>query len=328
MRINDSVKEEILSGKISGKCCKKAFLSGVILGAGSLPIEKGGFGLIIQSPNQELIKKCVSIIAELCGSEPDIVKKLKELPLGNRVVYEVRLGTEEAAPLLVDLGIVRPPYGINESVPQETAAKPCCKKSFLRGIFCAAGSLHLAGNCKTGNTGGYNLDIALTSEESARSLEELMSAIGIQPSIRAHKNNYSVYLKDSEKIGDLFIALGANSAVFALNNLIASRSIRNNANRRTNCEVANIDKTLSASAKQLQAIAVIEQKAGLHTLDDALRDTAELRKAHPDASLTELAAMLRYPTSKSGLNHRLRKLIEIANDIGGCHAQRKKDNET
>ncbi|MDD3946556.1 MAG: DNA-binding protein WhiA [Clostridia bacterium] len=319
MSINNTIKEEIFESKITSVCCKKAFLAGVILGAGSLPIEHGGLGLMIQHTSKELIQKCAAILLQLTDTEPEIIKKEKEMSLGQRTVYEIHLPPETASPLLAELGILDPPYGIHETASQDIVAASCCKKSFLQGVFCAAGSLTISNDCETTNTKGYNLDIVLCSQKSAHFTAELMNSLGIAPGLRAKKNNYSVYLKDSEKIGDFCITIGANSALFKLNNIVASRSLRNDANRRTNCEVANIDKTLSASAKHIEAIAFIEKKAGLNYLDDALRDTAKARRAHPEATLNELTKLLRYPTSKSGLNHRLRKLIQIANELGGNH---------
>lgn len=316
MSVNNTIKEEILAARISGKCCKEAFLAGVVLGCGSLPIERNGLGLILQHPAEELIQKCCDILSSLTNKEPFIVKKDKEMSLGQRVVYEIRLPAEVASPLLQELGLYEPPYGINDTIKPDVVGKPCCKKCFLRGVFSASGLLNISSDCQSSNSKGYNLDIVLASQGSADFVAALMTDIGIQPAVRSIKNNYYVYLKDSEKISDFCIALGANSALYMLNNIIASRSLRNNANRRTNCEVANIDKTLSASAKQLAAIDIIEKRAGLSYLDDALRDTAEMRRTYPDATLNELIKHLRYPTSKSGLNHRLRKIIEIADSLG------------
>jgi DNA-binding protein WhiA len=325
LNITNTLKEDILSVKPAKECCRRAFLAGAILGGGSLPIEHGGLGLIIQSPSEELIERCVELAALLTKAEADIVKKDKELSLGQRIVYEFRLPSETAAPLLVKTGILQPPYTIKETVPEYTLSNLCCKKSFLRGIFCAAGSLLVSAD-KNANTKGYYLDIALSSEESARSVASLMSSMDIVPGVRTKKNNFSVYLKNSEKIADFCITIDAKKGYFALQNILASRSLRNDVNRKNNCEVANIDKTLSASAKQVSAIEAIKKSGLLSALDDVLRDTAEVRLANPDATLTELAKMLRYPTSKSGINHRLRKLIEIAKDTGGNYAEIEEDH--
>lgn len=325
MNITNTLKEDILSVKPQKECCRRAFLAGAILGGGSLPIERGGFGLIIQSALEQLIERCGELISFLVNAEADIVKKDKELSLGQRVVYELRLPSEAATPLLVKTGILEPPYTLRETVPDYILDSLCCKKSFLRGIFCAAGSLLLSTD-KNANTKGYNLDIALSSEESAKSLASLLASMDIVPGVRAKKNNFAVYLKNGEKIADFCIKIDAKKGYFALQNVFASRSLRNDINRKTNCEVANLEKTQSASAKQVTAIETIKKRGLLTTLDDALRDTAEVRLANPEATLNELAALLRYPTSKSGINHRLRKLIEIANDLGGDYAQTQKDN--
>jgi len=325
LNITNTLKEDILSAKPGKECCRKAFLAGTILGAGSLPIERGGLGLIIQSPSEELIERCVTLIQGFIKTEPDIVKKDKEVSLGQRVVFELSLPSEAAAPLLIKTGILEPPYSIIETVPAFVSANVCCKKSFLRGIFCAAGSLILSTD-KNSNTAGYNLDIALSSEDTANSVAGLMASLDIAPCVRATKNNYSVYLKNSEKIADFCITIDAKKGFFTLQNILASRSLRNDVNRRNNFEVANMGKTQSASAKQVGAIELIKKLGMLPTLDAALRDTAEVRLANPDANLNQLADLLLYPTSKSGINHRLRKLIEIANDLGGAYAETQKDH--
>lgn len=312
-----TVKEEILAQKTTAECCRLAFLAGAIAGCGSLSIGREGLGLILQNQNEELIKKCASLLSQITGKEPAIVKKDKEMSLGQRVVYEIRLDAATASPILQSMGIFEPPYGIAETASPQTVEEPCCKKSYLKGVFCAAGSLTLSGDTQKANSKGYSLEILLSTKQSALFAAEVMERLGVKPSVRSIRNNYRVYLKDSEKIGDLLIALGATGALYTLNNIIASRSLRNDANRRTNCEVANIDKTLTASSKQLDAIAFIEKRAGLSYLEEYLRDTAETRRAYPDASLTELLKHLKYPTSRSGLNHRLRKIIQIADELRG-----------
>lgn len=317
MSIALQIKNEIILAKIAKPCCKKAFLSGVIRGAGSLTIESKGLGLIIQHPSKELIDKCVTLIRSIARKSPAEMQKDTDRPLGNRLVYELYLNGTDSKALLIETGITSGPLQINDNIPPALIASECCKKSYIKGLFAASGILSIAEEKGAGasRTKGYSLEITLSNESIAKNVLSLLDGFGIEGKLREKKGEYIVYLKDSEKIGDFCAVAGANEGYFALQEIILSRMVRNTVNRQYNCELANIDRALAAAARQLEAIRLIEETDGLRSLDEPLRLTAEARINNPSGSVNDIIAALPDPPTKSGLNHRMRRLIEIAEEI-------------
>jgi len=131
------------------------------------------------------------------------------------------------------------------------------------------------------------------------------------------KDNFVVYIKEGEQIVDLLNIIGAHQALLKLEDIRVLKEVRNNINRLVNCETANLGKTISASMRQIESIKTIQRRMGLNKLPDNLREIAEVRLANPDASLKEIGEMMNPPIGKSGVNHRFRKLEEIADEWGG-----------
>ena len=143
----------------------------------------------------------------------------------------------------------------------------------------------------------------------------MLTKLDTEPKMRRRGEVFSVYIKDAEKISDLCAFLGAMRAVLEIQNTIVMRSIRNDENRKNNCTSANIDKTIEASLKQQSAIELLKSSGVLFTLDKALQDTANARLAYPELSLTELSSKIEGNPSKSCLNHRMRKLLSLAEEM-------------
>ena len=160
----------------------------------------------------------------------------------------------------------------------------------------------------------YHLEFVCDSEKEAAATRAVIKSFNIQCSIMERKGHYVVYLKDSEAISDMLTLLGAHNALLEFENIRVLKEMRENVQRRVNCETANISKTVSASVKQLRDIRYIEEAVGLKRLPDNLREAARLRLKYPDASLKELAEKLPR-VGRSGINHRLRKIAEIADEL-------------
>lgn len=315
MSLLNDTKQELLENKISGPCCKRAFLAGVIRGAGSLSLEPEGFGLILQHPVPELIEKCALLVKKLTGVQPEISKKEKDRILGNKIVYEMKLDAATTRVVLTSAGIVDSPYSVLHQLPEEIVGKPCCLRSFLQGLFLAAGSLSLPesggdGSVKTSK--GYHLEFTLTDRDIAEQVKDLLIGLNINAKLRERKTTYAVYVKNGNEISDFFAEMKAMKAYFAIVNTIIGRLARNSANRQANCIVANADRAVETATKHIAAIRKIDRAIGLNNLDETLRETARYRLEHPDLSVAELLRIMPNPPSKSGLNHRLRKLLEIA----------------
>ncbi len=184
----------------------------------------------------------------------------------------------------------------------------CCRRAFIRGAFLAAGSF-------SDPEKFYHFEIVCQNKEKAEQLKQIIRSFSVEAKVTARKKYFIVYIKDSSGIVDILNIMEAHARLMELENIRILKEMRNTVNRKVNCETANINKTISASVKQIQDIELLEASVGFDNLNNSLREIAELRLANPDASLKELGEMLMPPVGKSGVNHRLRKLSEMADKI-------------
>jgi len=303
-----SVKKEILAGlKGAPPCCEFAFLTGLIRTAGSVSLSNSGMGFAIAAENLDALKRADVIVRKQFGIETELIE---EKSVGrSRVRYALRASSGEK--VLTDCGIVvldeQGLRQISSGFDNYLIEEECCAKQFVKAVFLGAGYVTLP---EETNKDGYHLEFALTSEELEQPFTTVLQTFGFNPKKVLRKEEIVLYFKGSDEIGDLLSFLGATKSMFRLQNTVAQRSLRNRANRQTNCISANIDKTVNAAEKQLIAIRAIEETVGLQSLPLNLRQAAELRKENPSESLDELAALS--GMSKSGLNHRFRKILDIA----------------
>ena len=184
----------------------------------------------------------------------------------------------------------------------------CCRRAFLRGAFLASGSI-------SDPEKSYHLEFVCTTEKKAGQLVEILKRFGLDGKQILRKRSYVVYLKDGEQIVDALNIMGAHIALMEMENVRIVKGIRNTVNRKLNCEMANITKTVTAANKQVADIQFLSGKIGLNALPENLREIARLRLEYPDATLVELGEMLYPPVGKSGVNHRLRKLGNLAKEL-------------
>ena len=196
----------------------------------------------------------------------------------------------------------------------------CCKRAFIRGAFLSSGSMS---NPKK----AYHLEIVVSNQEKAEQLREMIQTFSVDAKIVMRKKNYVVYIKEGSQIVDLLNIMEAHVALMDLENVRILKEMRNSINRQVNCEAANISKTVAAASKQLDDIIYIRDNVGLGDLSDGLEDIARLRIEYPEASLKELGAMLLPPIGKSGVNHRLRKLSMIADQLREHKEENSHDNK-
>ena len=190
-------------------------------------------------------------------------------------------------------------------------------KSFCKGAFlnCATSSIKISSSPNIKTTSGYHLEFDSKYHEFLLMLSSYLAQFDITAKIIKRKNMFVLYIKDAEQVSDTLALVGANNSVIALQNEIVKREFRNKINRQTNCESGNIAKMVTASMKQLEAIEKIEKTIGLASLSSDLEEVAILRLANPEESLTDLLKLSTLNLTKSGLNHRLRKLISIADNL-------------
>ena len=184
----------------------------------------------------------------------------------------------------------------------------CCRASFLRGAFFAGGSL-------TDPQKRYHLELSTSHLQASRELEVLLRECGYPPKSLSRNGSFITYFKQSDQIEDFLTLIGAPVAAMKIMSAKLEKDLRNSVNRRINCDSANVDKAVGAAQEQLEAIRVLQAADRMEGLPPKLRQTASLRLEHPELSLSELAAVFDPPVTKSCLNHRLRKLIELAQSL-------------
>lgn len=200
-------------------------------------------------------------------------------------------------------------YDTNVSTVSQLVLKSiCCKRAFLRGAFLSIGSM-------SNPEKGYHLEFVCDELEQAQQLQEIMALFDVEGKIVARKKYQVLYVKESEGIVELLNVMGAHVALMNLENLRILKDMRNSINRRVNCETANINKTVNAATKQIEDIQYIRDHYGFENLTEQLREMAQVRLEYPDASLKELGEYLEPKVGKSGVNHRLRKLGELADKL-------------
>ena len=178
-------------------------------------------------------------------------------------------------------------------------------KAVIRGAFLGSGSI-------SNPERKYHLEIILSTEKNAEKVIKILSEFTIPAKKLERKNGYGVYIKDGEQISKLLALIGANSSVLKFEEIRVLRDMKNNINRKVNCETANLNKTVNAAVKQIEAIKTLQRSGEFDKLPENLKEIAKIRLENPDASLQELGQMLKEPIGKSGVNHRLNKIIELA----------------
>lgn len=199
-----------------------------------------------------------------------------------------------------------------EAVDGVLLQQPCCKRAFIRGAFLAAGSI-------SNPDKSYHFEIVCHFMEQAKQLQEVINFFAMDAKIVERKNHFVVYLKEGSQIVDILNVMEAHVALMNLENVRILKEMRNAVNRKVNCETANISKTVNAAVKQVQDIIYIRDNIGLDSLPDNLREIAELRLEYQEAPLKELGTYLNPPVGKSGVNHRLRRLSQIAEEERAKH---------
>lgn len=274
--------------------CRNALVYAVLKLSKSFPQDP----TIFTTENRDLAEEVATMLAEL-GAIVDIRRDLHRLK-GDTEVYTVCIEHENTRELL------REYYHLGRSpLNPDFFERDCCKTAFLRGLFLAYGSM-------TNPEKEYHLEVNALTPMFAEEIHALAAQCGIRFKMTRRKGCEILYIKESEQIEDFLTLIGAPVSSMKLMEIKVMKTVRNHVNRTTNCETANLGKTISAASAQVQDIRFIEQTAGLSYLDEDLRELAQLRLENEAMSLRELAAMLSTPISRSGVNHRLKRISETA----------------
>lgn len=328
MSFSAKVKEEIGKHLSRSRHCQIAELLALVLATGEVEINSNQVKLILR-PENVLIGDKICLLMDTLFEKKVIYNRtakyieiidqnmvdrlLQTIKLSDYVDYleEDWLDEEELSEIEEDSITYVSMRGVslqNCHFPRQVIQKDCCKKAFIRGLFLATGSVNDPKKA-------YHFEIVMRNREMAETVQEVMSSFAIDAKIVKRKKHYVVYLKEGSMIVDILNVMEAYVSLMDMENVRILKDMRNDINRRVNCETANIRKTVNAARRQIEDIEYIEKTKGLKYLNDSLRKLAELRLEEPDANLTELGEMLNPPVSKSGVNHRLRKISSIANAL-------------
>ncbi|HEY5561868.1 MAG TPA: DNA-binding protein WhiA [Clostridiaceae bacterium] len=239
-----------------------------------------------------------------------MVKRSNSLNKNN--IYMIMI-TEEMGVrnFLIEIGVLTNTEGIiaiDYDIPKTLIATELSRRAYLRGAFLGGGSI--SNPEKT-----YHMEFVTHDSDYADALSKLINSYELGSKVILRKNSYVVYIKEGERIIDMLNIIGAHTSLFELENVRILKEMRNNVNRLVNCETANLSKTVNASIRQIDSIKLIRNEIGLSRLPKNLREIAELRLNFPDESLKELGSLLSPVVGKSGVNHRLRKIEKIAEEL-------------
>jgi DNA-binding protein WhiA len=291
----------------SDSCCEKAELSALIRMNGSVGLTNKRIVLDISTENAAIARRIYTLLKRHFAVPTELlVRKKMRLKKNNVYIVRVPAGVEE---LLKEMSITTEGFQFHPTIDKNLVKKPCCKRAYLRGAFLAGGSV----NNPEGSS--YHLEIASIYEEHCRSLVELANKFHLNARFIERKKGFILYIKEGEKIIEFLSIIGAHQALFKFEDVRIMRDMRNSVNRIVNCETANLNKTIGAAVRQIENIKLLQREVGLENLPEKLREVAEVRLNYPDINLKEVGDMLKGQVSKSGVNHRLRKLDEWAEKI-------------
>lgn len=311
MSFSGDIKEELsMAGKAS-RHCQLAELASIISMCGAVAINsRGEYLLKIHTENLAVSRKYFTLLKKTFNIRTDTSVRINKKK-DNISYFVVLKDHEEAKRILEVTNLLDSSGDVWEElsvIRNPVIHKLCCKRAFLRGAFLASGSVSAPEK-------SYHLEFVCASEEKAKQIQDIMQFFRLDPKIVARKKTYVVYLKEASQISDLLWVMEAYTQMEEFEKIREWKDTRNTVNRKVNCETANINKTVSAAMKQMEDIRLIENVMGLDKLPDALRDMAVARLEYPDASLKELGTLIHPNVGKSGVNHRLRKLCEIADGL-------------
>lgn len=296
MSFSGEVKEELVKVLPSARHCQIAELAAILEYTKAVKIdEKDSFFIEIQEETPYVARKGFTLLEKTFNIESKMelienIFRFRETDIVHKLLQAIKY--EEGSHL------------VNPLVMKSL----CCKRAFIRGAFLSIGSM-------SNPEKGYHLEFVCENQAQAEQIVNALADFEIEGRIVQRKRYKIVYIKESEEIVELLNVMGAHQSLMNLENLRILKDMRNSINRKVNCEAANITKTVNAATKQIEDILYIKEHYGFHNLSDQLREIAEVRLEYPDATLKELGEYLNPKVGKSGVNHRLRKLGELADRL-------------
>lgn len=314
MSFSNTMKSDLCRVASERKCCRLAELSAVITVIGTVADgDNGGRTLKLATENVNVAKRIYSLIKDTFDLQPGVIirksRKLKEHNVFIVIVKE-NLQSKKFFSYILSArdGSIKHGKG--------SAKNLCCRKAYLRGVFLGAGSI-------TNPNNYYHVEIITRDAEFSRSIIEMLKSLKVAAKETIRKNNHIVYIKEADQISMFLNIIGAHKALLDLENIRILKDMRNSVNRIVNCETANLSKVVDASVRHINSIKYLKEMDLLEKLPKPLLEIANLRMENPEASLKELGMMLEEPVGKSGINHRLKKIDQIAQELHSVKEENK-----
>lgn len=320
MSFSSTTKNELSRLPIENRCCAIAELAAIVRMSGTIQITgMKRISLKFGTENAAIARRIFTLLKILYNTDMEVmVRRNRQLKKNNNyliIVNSMEITTE----ILKDVGFLTDEdssyYTIDYKMPDKLIENRCCRRAYIRGAFLGGGSI-------TNPEKAYHLEFVTSNMEHGKDLSEIINSFNLDSKIVVRKENYVVYVKEGQQIVDILNIMGAHQALLKFEDIRVFKDVRNNINRLVNCETANLGKTIDASLRQVENIQYIDRKIGIEKLPKNLQEIAKLRLQYREASLKELGTMLKPPVGKSGVNHRFRRIDEIAEDL------KRRENET
>ncbi|MDE6956806.1 MAG: DNA-binding protein WhiA [Lachnospiraceae bacterium] len=290
MSFSGEIKRELYEHYARARHCNLAELAGIAHMCGQFAEDsRGTCTMQLSTENFSVARKCFTLMTKTFNINTNII--IRKNSAKNSWNYTLLFKGQEL-------------LAVKNAIVQAV----CCRRAYIRGAFIAAGSV-------SDPRKSYHFEIVCDLQEKAEYLRDIVNSFEMGAKIVQRKKTFVVYLKEGAQIVDMLNVMEAHVSLMELENVRIVKEMRNAVNRKVNCETANINKTVSAAVRQIEDITYIQDKVGFEKLPDSLKDVALTRLAYPDVALKELGGLLEHPIGKSGVNHRLRKLSEIAEKL-------------
>lgn len=318
MSFSSLVKQELLRIRPEKACCMLAELSALTQTCASLRLSGGGRVRVVYEAESAPLAKRIFLLLKRRLEITPVLEFTRHKRLGGRRVSVLTVPEAESRRLLIALRMLKESEegAIYRGVPRAAMTRRCCRAAFVRAAFLGAGAM-------TNPEKEYHLEF-VSSGVRTEMLTGMLEKSGVSPAVAKRRGGEIVYLKKGDDVVSCLALMGAHNALMEMENVRIRRESRNQANRARNCDEANLKKQLSAGARQAQAIKRYSLQMGLGGLPRDMQEIGRLRLLHPEASLEEIGQMLPVPLSKSGVNHRMRKLMEMIS-VSASNEEEKND---
>ena len=312
MSFSSSVKDELSRQMPGARHCQIAETAAILSLCGRVKISASDhFWIEIHTENVAVARKYYTLLKKTFNIRTDVSIRSGINPGRSRTYIVAVREHEEALKVLQAVKLINSQGEIGENlslIRNVVLQNACCRRAFIRGAFLAAGSISAPEKF-------YHFEIVCPTEPKAEQLKNIIATFDIEAKIVPRKKYYVVYIKEGSQIVDILNVMEAPVSLMELENIRIVKEMRGSVNRQVNCETANINKTVSAAVKQIEDIRFIQSVAGLSGLPESLQEMARIRLERPEATLKELGEALEPPVGKSGVNHRLRKLSLVAEEL-------------